>query len=515
MKSNFPLTKIIATLGPVSSSEDTITNLIKEGVRVFRINFSHGKFEDYEQLLKNIRLASEQCGIKVAILGDLPGPKIRVGMVQEEGVLLVPGQKVEFCKEDLFTEQQNESLPIIFSTTYPAFIDEVAPGERVLLDDGNVFLECLGKEVKGDDERLICKVIDGGLITSRKGINLPDTDLTVPALTEKDHACISFAVKNNFDYLALSFVRKAEDVIELREKLESLGARDKIVDSYYCGNIMDTLPQEKFVSYIPIITKIEKPQAIDNLEEIIKLTDCVMIARGDLGVEMDLAEVAVLQKRIIDMCHEWGVPVVVATQMLQSMIDSPVPTRAEVSDVANAIFDGADAVMLSGETAVGKWPVEAVKMMTRIAAKSNDYLVTRGLERSSLSRIKEAGHRNAALAHGVKTIVKDMDVKYIVIWSKLGGGPKFLSQYRIPVPIIVFGSNETMLRLMALLFGLIPLSMKQPESSTQFISSVDKFLQENNYASKGDAVVFAMGEPINRVGVTNSIIIHRIGEVKA
>ncbi len=488
-------------------------SLIEEGVRVFRINFSHGKFEDYRQLIKNIRKASERIEIKVAILGDLPGPKIRVGRVQEQGVLLVPGNTVEFGKDDHFTTQQEESQPITFSTTYPPFIDEVVAGERILMDDGNVLLECLGKETQENKEKLICKVIDGGLITSQKGINLPDTNLTVPALTEKDHACISFAVAHNFDYLALSFVRKPEDVVELREKLESLGARDKIVDNYYGGNIMDTLPYEKFINYIPIITKIEKPQAIDNLEEIIKLTDGIMVARGDLGVEMDLAEVAVLQKKIIDMCHKWGVPVIVATQMLQSMIDSPVPTRAEVSDVANAIFDGADAVMLSGETAIGKWPVETVRIMKRIATKSNDYLMTREIERFPLSSIKEARYRNAALAHGVQTIVNDLDVKYIVIWSKLGGGPKFLSQYRIPVPIIVFSNNETMLRLMTLLFGLIPLSMKQPESSTQFIRAVDQFLQKNKYAVKGDAIVFAMGEPIDRVGVTNSIVIHRIGEI--
>jgi pyruvate kinase len=508
------LTKIIATLGPASESATTVRQLIHEGVRVFRINFSHGTFNDYERMYNTVRSASEALDIPIAVIGDLSGPKIRVGKVEDGGVDLKRGSTVEFCKTDHFTIRHESSDLVRFSTTYPNFIDEVKIGERILLDDGNVLLKCLERVGSGNDELLVCVVIDGGLITSSKGVNLPDTDLSVPALTEKDYRCVEFAVKMGFDYLALSFVRQASDIIQLKEKLFELGARDKINEELYGGNVQTEVLGGDYENFIPIISKIEKPQAIDNLEEILQQTDGIMVARGDLGVEMDLAEVAIHQKRIINMCHDWGVPVIVATQMLQSMIESPVPTRAEVSDVANAIFDGADAVMLSGETAVGKWPVETVRMMNRIAVKTNNWLLSKDVEVAALGKLRSAGYRNAALAHGVQTIVKDIETKYIAIWSKLGGGAVFLSQYRIPKPIIAFSESKRILQQMALLYGLVPVYMEQPASGSQFIRDVDNILQERGFASRGDGIIFAMGEPIDRVGITNRLVIHFVGELE-
>jgi len=512
-QNRFLLTKIIATLGPSTDSEETIEQLIHAGARVFRINFSHGSFENYEQLLKKVRSTSDKTGISVAVIGDLSGPKIRIGKVQDGGIMLKVGDLVEFTKKDHITFQPKDSSSIKFSTTFPQFIDEVEINERILLDDGNVFVKCIKKVGALEEKKLICEVIDGGVLTSSKGINLPDTDLSVPALTEKDYKCIDFAVKNRFDFLALSFVRKAEDIHTLKEHLRKLGARPEISERLFGGNWQHSILGGDIGGFIPVITKIEKPQALENLEEIIQQTDVIMVARGDLGVEMDLAEVAIHQKRILDICHDYGVPVIVATQMLQSMIESPVPTRAEVSDVANAIFDGADAVMLSGETAVGKYPVEAVRMMNRIATKTYNYISTKDFEVSPLSKLKSQGYRNAALAHGVQTIVKDIDIKYIVIWSKLGGGAVFLSQYRIPKPIIAFSQSREILRQMSLLFGLIPVFMEQPKSGSQFIRNVDKVLLKTNWAKKGDAIIFAMGDPIDRVGITNRLVIHYLGEL--
>ena len=438
-KTDFLLTKIIATLGPASSSIEVISKLILEGVRVFRINFSHGLFSEYEVLLDTIRKAENETGLYVAVMGDLSGPKIRVGKVIEGGVMLEKGKQVIFVKKSVITGEAGSEM--VFSCTLPEFIDEVKTGEQILLDDGNVRLECTGKKGEGENAVLHCSVINGGKITTAKGINLPDTQLSVPAMTEKDFRCAEFAVSKGFDYLALSFVRSGADVKMLKNKLTELGARPKN-DVLTSGDMGFSKKNENLKKYIPVISKIEKPQALKNLESILEETDGVMVARGDLGVEMDLAEVAILQKQIINMCQEFGKPVIVATQMLQSMIDSPVPTRAEVSDVANAIFDGADAVMLSGETAVGKYPVETVRMMSRVAWRTNNYIKTNHLETGKTIRKSSLSNRTAAIAHGVRTIVEDIDPKFLVLWTKLGGSAVYLSRYRMSIPIIVFSNDE-------------------------------------------------------------------------
>ena len=505
---DFLFTKIISTLGPASADTGIILSLIQHGVRIFRINFSHGTFEDYERLLNNIRKAEKQSGEHIAVLGDLSGPKIRVGKVIEGGVQLQEGQEIKFVKREIITGEKN--LEFAFGSTFPHFIDEVEPGERILLDDGNVELKCTGRKGNGSASELICKVVNGGLITSSKGINLPDSDLSVPSMTEKDFLCTKFAVEKGFDYLALSFVRSGDDVKILKDELVRLGARpDEPINTK--GDMGFTEVSEGLKNYIPIISKIEKPQAIENLQSIINETDGIMVARGDLGVEMDIAEVAVLQKKIIHVCQEHGRPVIVATQMLESMIHSPVPTRAEVSDVANAIFDGADAVMLSGETAVGKYPVEAVRMMNRVAVKTTSFIKEHKLHTGT--RMKQfLMNRTAALADGVSTIVENINPKFLVVWTNLGGSAVYLSRHRSAIPIIALNADLKRLRQLSLLYSIKPMYMKQPESGSKFIESIDKILIENRWASKGDPIVIVSPDPIHKQGITNRIVIHYLGE---
>jgi len=494
------LTKIIATLGPASAGLENIKQLIHEGARVFRVNFSHGNFEGFSGLIDQVRMASHETGIPVAVLGDLSGPKIRIGKVADPGITLQHDGMVEFIKDEI-TGHLAENGTAVFSTTLPGIIDEVESGQRVLIDDGNIELRCTGRA----GNRLLCKVIQGGLVTSKKGINLPETQLSVPALTEWDHKCLEFAVKKQVDYLALSFVRNASDVRLLKDHLKALGARP-IEPILYRDKDPGKLPVNSI--FIPVISKIEKPQAIDDLDNIVSESDGVMIARGDLGVEMDVAEVAILQKRIISTCHDHGVPVIVATQMLQSMIESPTPTRAEVSDVANAIFDGVDAVMLSGETAVGKWPVLTVRMMNRIARLTNAHIREQKISHALPKHMQESRYRSAALAHGVKSIVKDIDAQLIVVWSKFGGGALYLSQLDIPRPILAFSNLPATLNRLSLLYGIHPELMPQPLSLSDFIQDVTAKIIANDWAKKGEAVVFVYGEPIQASGVTNSIYIH-------
>lgn len=504
---DFLITKIIATLGPATSSKEAILQLIDAGVRVFRINFSHGSFEDYDPLVNNIRAAGKESGIFVSILGDLSGPKIRVGKMVKDGVLLKKGDKIHFVKKEIIGGDIGHEYH--FSTTLPSFIDEVKPGEKLLLDDGNIALECIGTSGIGEDAVLGCKVIAGNLLSSGKGINLPESKLSVPSLTEKDKRCVSYAVEKEFDFLALSFVRSGEDIKVLKRLLTKMKARPKGLDITGGDLGFSTLYDD---TYIPVISKIEKPQAIENLESILEETDGIMVARGDLGVEMDLAEVAILQKQIIQKCSEYGKPVIVATQMLQSMINEPVPTRAEVSDVANAIIDKTDAVMLSGETAVGKYPVESVKMMRRIARKTNAYIKNLDDKSDKLVRYKGPLNRKATMARGVHQMARDIKAKFIVSWTHSGGSSVFLSQQRMEIPLIAFGENERRLRQMSILYSMTPIFMKQPRSGSKFIAAVDEMLLEKKWAKKGDPIIIVASDPITRIGITNRVVIHYLGE---
>jgi len=509
MYNEYNLTKIIATLGPAAWEEETIGRLILEGVDVFRINFSHGKLEDYKGLLGKVRKESEKAGLPVAVMGDLPGPKIRIGEVAGHGITLKKGQHVFFTGQQIISEDTD---PVTFSTNYPDLLDEVKPGERILIDDGNIRLVCKEKEITETGTRVAAEVTEGGLVTSRKGLNLPDSELTLPSLTSRDEELIRFAVEMEFDFLALSFVRSARDVLELKERLRELGARPN--EPAYRNDFQadNTILEGRYKGFIPIISKIEKPQAVRNLEEILRETDMVMVARGDLGVEMDLSEVAVLQKQIILSCRELGVPVIVATQMLQSMIESASPTRAEVSDVANAILDGADAIMLSGETAVGKHPVEAVRTMNQVALKTNEYIRKTRHSFEVPKKMKELRYRSSALANGVRIMVEETDVDFIGVWSELGGSAVFLSQCRIPQPIFAFSPDEKTLRLLSLLYGIQPVYMAKPGNSQDFMARADEMALANQWANPGSTAIYISREPLSQVGLTNQVNLHFIGD---
>jgi len=507
-KTDFLMTKIIATLGPASNSVEIITQLIQAGARVFRINFSHGKFSEYDQLIENIREAERATNEFVAILGDISGPKIRVGKIMEGGIFLKQGSEIIFSKKEVPNGEFFEKP--LFSTTYPAFIDEVNPGERILLDDGNIELTCLRREGAGEEATLVCRVVEGNRLTSSKGINLPDTLLSLPSLTDKDFRCVEYAVKKSLDFLALSFVRSRKDILVLKDKLTELGARPHGLG--ITGHDFGFSTGYEDTPYIPIISKIEKPQAIQNLEEIIEESDGVMVARGDLGVEMDLAEVAILQKQIVHQCRKEGKPVIVATQMLQSMILQPTPTRAEVSDVANAILDGVDAIMLSGETAIGKFPVAAVKMMARIGVKTHGFIQKFGHVMPHFVKKEGILSRKSAMSHGVADMGRDIDARYIITWIHSGGSTMMISQQRMEVPIIAFGERVSRLRQMALLYGVIPRYLIQPISGSRFIADLNIFLLQENLIEIGDPIVIVASDPITKRGLTNRIVIHYVGE---
>ncbi len=505
---DFLLTKIIATVGPASQDESLLIRLIEEGVRVFRINFSHGNFEEYQKLITKIRRISLKMDVPIGLLGDLPGPKIRLGKIKQGGLVLDTGSYVAFQSGNVLGGSVKSNNNYVLTTNYKNFVNDILPGQKILIDDGNLVLRCIERADNKKNANLICKVLQGGEISSNKGINLPDTEINIPSLTKKDYTCIKFAVENKLEYLALSFVRNHKDVGNLRNYLERV--KRKILKD---GGMFDERDFKTFSeSIIPIISKIEKPQAINDLEKIIQESDGIMVARGDLGVEMDLAEVALLQKKIISRCYDYGVPVIVATQMLQSMISSPSPTRAEVSDVANAILDGADAVMLSGETAVGSYPVESVRIMSRIAAKTNEYLVSKADMPTTPVILQQSKLLSPAIAHGVTTIVNDVDAKFIIVWSHFGRMAVYLSKHHLHKPILVFSNNGAILRRMSFLYGIKSLFMKKPKDGKEFSQNVDKIILKNKWAKKGEAVIILFGEPIDNPKVTNHLVVHFIGE---
>lgn len=497
------LTKILATVGPACDGVEAVGSLIEEGTRVFRINFSHGDFADHEKRLHTVRDAAKQRGVPIGVLGDLRGPKLRLGALAYGPFPLEAGDRVAFTRGGQPGYLEPGGGGATLSVTYPAFVDEVEVGHRVLINDGAIRLLAVDKTGRDDDSRLICNVTHGGVIEANKGVNLPDSDLSTPSLTDFDRECVRWAIEQELDYLALSFVRRASDVTELRDTLHGLKEKGSP------GNGGDGNANRIF-----IVAKLETPQAIAELESILQASDAVMVARGDLGVEMDLAGVPVIQKKIIERAHDHGKPVIVATQMLQSMIESSSPTRAEVSDVANAIIDGSDAVMLSGETAVGKYPSASVHVMAHTAEVTEAYAAERwGQHRRPPRNPRESRYRTAALAHGVSVVVRDLAARYVVMWSELGGGARLLSQNRLTVPILAVSSNPHALARMSLLFGVVPLHMPRPKDAEAFVARIDELLQQQKWAEPGDPIVMAHGEPLGIPGVTNKIRIHHVGDL--
>lgn len=477
------LTKIIATIGPASSDPDQIRSLIDCGVGIFRLNFSHGDLAGHGERLKTIRSVAERLGAQVGVLGDLQGPKIRVTHVAGDGIELATGTIVRIDRDRDEAEVSDGTVRL--GCTCAELIDEVEPGHRVLINDGAVRMLA----VERSPTSLLCTVTYGGLVTSGKGINVPDTSLSVSTMTDTDWRNARWAVENGLDFLALSFVRTAEDVQLLREGLPRFGSAG---------------------ASMPVIAKIELPQAVEGIDEIVDVADGVMVARGDLGVELELSRVPVIQKEIVRVAQHHGKACIVATQMFESMLEAPAPTRAEVNDVACAIFDRADAVMLSGETAVGQYPVLAVEHMRQVAVNSEKYLAAQEAVDSAPGRLIELQDREAALAHGASTVTRDVGAVAVVAWSQQGIMARLLSRQSLPIPIVAVSSDEATSRRMQLLRGVVPLTMEAPPSIDAFGGLLEQYLVDHGIASRGDAMILIAGDPLGRPGGNDSLRVWHI-----
>jgi pyruvate kinase len=475
-------TKIVATMGPAVASVDTLLSLFQAGCDVCRLNFSHGELAGHLNTLRLIREAAARHDQPIAVLGDLCGPKIRLGKIADQdgtgGMPVAVGDEVVVQRATIVGAAGR------VSTIYEHFLDDVQVGDRVLIEDGMLKFLCTDKTYS--ELRLRCTV--GGVLKSSKGINLPNTKVSIPSITDKDWECIDWAIENNLDYVALSFVRKADDLNLIRQHLVNK------------------------VSDIHVIAKIEMAEALREIDAILEASDGLMVARGDLGVEMDLADVPIIQKDLVRRCQVAGKPVIVATQMLQSMIEQASPTRAEVSDVANAIYDGTDAVMLSGETSVGKFPVGAVLVLSHVAEKTETYLAANPTPRDGRGPRSKTLPLSAAVAAGVWQIVQDLKVKLVVVWSQTGATARIFSKTRFNVPVVALSNDHRALRQMALHYGVIPQEMMPPDDLGSLIRAVDQMVQERRFASPGDRVVIAAGASLGTPSTMSGIVIHTVGE---
>lgn len=467
-------TKIIATLGPSSHTPEIIEELIRSGMDVARLNFSHGSTEDHRRSIGNVRAASRKTKKDVGILLDLQGPKIRIGRLEHRIITLEEGQPFVITTRDV------PGNSMVVSTNYEGLPGDLDKGARILMDDGLLELEVR----KISDKDIYCKVIRGGELSEKKGINVPGTKLSVQSLTDKDREDLSTGIREGVDFVAISFIRTAEDVLSVQEVIKRAGGT------------------------IPVIAKIEKPEAIENLTDILKVADGVMVARGDLGVEISPEYLPIIQKEIIMRCNEEAIPVITATQMLESMIHNPRPTRAEASDVANAIVDGTDAVMLSGETAVGKYPVEAVAMMKRIAHATEEKLLE--FIRPAPERIKVKGDPEHAIAHAVYYTAMDIKAKAIVSFTRSGGTACVISKYRPAIPIIGVTHTEPILNRLSLYWGVRGVLVELRENTDAMIENVEKRLLEKKLVKRGDTVIITLGVPWGVAGSTNMVMIHNI-----
>ncbi len=466
--------KIVCTLGPSSNTPERIGALIDAGMNVARLNFSHGSHEDHAKMLGIVRSEAERRGVAVAVLLDLQGPKIRTSKFATGSVELVPGATFTITTDQTVIGDVNR-----VSTTYTDLPKDVKPGDAILLDDGYLSLVVLNVTAT----EVTTRVVAGGTLKNNKGINLPGVDVTAPALSDKDRADIGFALRYGVDYVALSFVRRAEDVIEAKRLLTVDGVS------------------------IPVISKIEKPQALERLASIIDASDGTMVARGDLGVEMGPEKVPVWQKRIIEETNKRGKIVITATQMLESMISHPRPTRAEASDVANAVLDGTDALMLSGETASGQYPVEAVMTMARIIREvEQSAYYHQNQEPPTLELAVSAN----AIAHAAVTAARAMKIRVIASSTQSGGVSRLLSEYRPQAEIVSLTSNEVAFRRLALVWGVTPVMMATPVTTEELLERMEATLLERQIVKPGDSVVITMSLPIGSGVQNNMLKIHQI-----
>jgi pyruvate kinase len=475
--------KIIATIGPASEEEETLEKLFKAGMNVARLNFSHGTHEDHAKRIARIRQVAKNLEISVGILLDMQGPKLRVGVLPKPLTLSFDELVHVYWQDDPLPEGDGQKIPV----TFPELFESIRAGDRMLFDDGRLVLVVVS--VKG--HVILARVIVGGLLTSNKGINLPGVRLRIPGFTEKDEADLAFGLQLGIEAIAISFVRSVQDIIQVRHAIKRL------------------LPANQPRPLV--IAKLERPEALDDLDNILDAVDGVMVARGDLGVEMPPECVPVIQKRIITAANAKAKLVITATQMLESMIVNPLPTRAEASDVANAIFDGTDAIMLSGETAAGKYPVEAVAMMDRIAREAETHFRDWGqADKGSKDGLGETDA--AAMARAAYAIARDRDVAGITVFTIHGSTAWLMSKVRAQVPVIAFTSDENTYRQMSFLWGICPRRLNFVETLELMIERVDTVLLETTYFRPGDQVVIVCGFPVGALRNPNMALLHTIGE---
>jgi pyruvate kinase len=468
--------KIVCTLGPATDRLEVLAALIDAGMDVARLNFSHGTYTQHAHRLRLLRRLARERGRTLAVLQDLQGPKIRTGLLEGgKSVELRSNSRITITTRRIFGSSS------MLSTTFHALPQEVSRGSRILLADG--LMELCVERVSGQE--ISCRVINGGLLAEHQGINLPGIPLGISALTAKDRADLEFGIRHGVDYIALSFVRRAREVLELKRLLARDGKRT------------------------PVVAKLEKPQAIDHLDEILGVSDAVMVARGDLGVELAPEKVPVIQKRVIERANALKVPVITATQMLESMTIHPRPTRAEASDVANAIFDGTDAVMLSAETATGHYPVESVRMMARIisaAEMSPRYGWTGRGRRAADGSLSVAESICESVAH----MAEELNLKAIAVFTQSGSSARMISKYRPRVPVYAFSPLPAITRRTALYWGVTPVLMERVQSTDRMVEGAASRLREMGAAKPGDFIAVIAGTPIARRGTTNLLKVHRI-----
>jgi pyruvate kinase len=463
-------TKIVATLGPASSGKDTLRQMMLAGLNVCRLNFSHGAYADHEACVTTIRELNEELGLNVAILADLQGPKIRTNDMENNGVLLVVGSEIKVLVEKVIGNAER------FSINYPKLPQDVSVGERILLDDGKIMLEVL--ETNKTTE-IRCKIIQGGILSSKKGVNFPNTKISLPSLTEKDQEDLEFALDQEVDWIGLSFVRSAKDIIELKQRIAKRGAKAKV------------------------IAKIEKPEALENIDDIIEESDGLMVARGDLGVEIPFQNVPLIQKMLIKKCVRKAKPIIVATQMMESMISSMSPTRAEVNDVANAVLDGTDAVMLSGETSVGQYPVEVIKTMSNIIKE----METHGgiYNKEELPERDQVRFISDSICFNACRLSQRVDAKAIITMSFSGYTAYKIASQRPNTDIFVFTSNRSILTQLNLVWGVKAFYYNKHISTDHTIADIKYIMKTEGYLAQGDLVINIASIPLEDMGGSNML----------
>lgn len=473
-------TKIVCTIGPASESPEMLKKLINAGMNVARLNFSHGDHSDHGIRIANIKRAREELHETVAILLDTKGPEIRLGQLKEEPIELVQDESIILTTDEILGDKHRVQV------TYRDLPQDVRVGSTILIDDGLIGLRV--ERVEGTE--IHCRIVNGGQIKSRKGVNVPGVRINLPGITKKDAEDIRFGIEQGIDFIAASFVRKASDVMEIREILEAHDA-----------------------THIQIISKIENQEGVDNLASILGVSDGLMVARGDLGVEIPAEEVPLVQKRMIAQCNLVGKPVITATQMLDSMQRYPRPTRAEASDVANAIFDGTDATMLSGETAAGKYPVESVLTMARIAKRAESSLSYRELflRQSSAQQTTVT----EAISQSVASSALDLEAEAIITATESGYTARMLSKYRPKAPVIAVTPHDSVMRKLNLVFGVVPIKGEEVANTDDMFDQVVQKSLDHGLVKLGDIVVITAGVPVGRSGSTNLMKIHQIGELIA